>query len=140
MGPEELQELQDVVQEIGPLVPVEVLPVEALPVQAVTWVGRLLWLFARHTYLLAFFGGLVENTVFLGFLLPGGAVVGLSAVGGRAAGLPLPLLAALAAAGTTGGAVIDYLLGRSGADRVLRYRWAGRMGQRFADQLDEAAP
>jgi membrane protein DedA with SNARE-associated domain len=39
-----------------------------------------------------------------------------------------------------GGAVIDYLLGRSGADRLLYQPWAGRFGPRLAQQLDDAAP
>jgi membrane protein DedA with SNARE-associated domain len=150
MGTEELLDLQDavgelldlqgVVEEITALVPVEVLPVEPLPVQAVSWLTRLLTIFSRHAYLLAFFGALIENTVLLGFLLPGGSVVAFAAVGGRMAGLSLPLLMLLGAAGMTGGAVIDYLLGRSGADRLLYHRWAGRFGRRLAQQLDEAAP
>lgn len=150
MGEEELFELQEIVSELAEFVrvealpvealPLEALPLEALPVYAATWFARLLRLFARHAYLLAFLGALIENTIILGFLLPGGAMVALSAAGGRTAGSSLPVLVLLAASGMTCGAVIDYLLGRAGADRLLRRSWAGRFGARLADQLERAAP
>ena len=147
MGEEELTELQDLVTEIVSAIPAEALPVEPLPahvhVHAITWFARLLVIFARHAYLLAFLGALVENTVLLGFLLPGGMVVAFAGGGARAAGfslLELVALAMLAAAGMTGGAVLDYYLGLGGADRLLRHRRTGRLGRALADQLDHAAP
>src|SRR5262245_50704322 len=107
-------DLPQVVHDIAEVVPVEVLPVDRLPVHAITWFARLLTFFAHHAYLLTFFGALVENTVVLGFLLPGGAVVALAGAGGREANLSLPVLVFLAAAGMCCGAVIDYYLGRAG--------------------------
>jgi len=55
----------------------------------------------------------------LGFLLPGGTVVALAGAGARAVGLPLPVLVLLAAAGMTGGACLDYWMGRAGVARLL---------------------
>ena len=66
------------------------LPVDPLPVHAVTWLSRLLSFFGQHAYFLTFAGALIENTIFLGFLLPGGAVVALAGAGGRRAGSPCP--------------------------------------------------
>ncbi|HEX2034653.1 MAG TPA: DedA family protein [Chloroflexota bacterium] len=136
----DLQQIQDLVQDLAGVAPLEVLPVDPLPVHAVTWFARLLLFFARHAYLLAFVGALLENTIVLGFLLPGGAVVALSAAGARQAQLSLPTLVLLAAAGMTGGAVIDYFLGRAGIARLLHHRWAGRLGRRLATQLEQAEP
>ncbi|HEV2123158.1 MAG TPA: DedA family protein, partial [Chloroflexota bacterium] len=87
-----------------------------------------------------FFGALIENTVLLGFLLPGGTVVALSGAGARTAGLSLPLLIVLGAGGMTCGAVIDYALGRAGITRLLRQRWLGKVGRKLEAQLDQAAP
>jgi membrane-associated protein len=140
MGEEELADLPQVVQDIADVMPVEVLPVEALPVHAVTWFTRLLQFFAHHAYFLTFLGALVENTVILGFLLPGGAVVALAGAGGRTAGLSLPALIVLAAAGMCGGAVIDYYLGKAGIARLLHHRWMGRLGKRLAAQLEQSEP
>ncbi len=140
MEGEELLELQEVVQELVAVAPIEALPVEALPVQAIGWFARALRFFGRHAYLLAFLGALVENTILLGFLLPGGAIVALSAAGARTTGLSLPVVAALATLGMIGGAVIDYTLGRTGVAQILRQRWTGRVGRHLAEQLERAAP
>jgi membrane protein DedA with SNARE-associated domain len=117
-----------------------VLPVDPLPVHAVSWFARLLAYFAQHAYVLTFLGALVENTIVVGFLLPGGAVVALAGAGGREANLSLPALIVLAAAGMCAGAVIDYFLGRAGIARILRHPRLGRWGTRFATQLEEAEP
>lgn len=140
MGEEEQLDIPQLVQDFADVVPVEAFPVDALPVHAVSWLARLMVFFGHHAYFLAFMGALVENTVLLGFLLPGGAVVALAGAGGRSAGFSLPLLILLAASGMCGGAVIDYYLGRAGIARLLHHRWAGRWGQRLALQLEQAEP
>jgi membrane protein DedA with SNARE-associated domain len=133
-------DLPQVVHDIAEVVPVEAWPVDPLPVHALSWFARLLAFFAHHAYLLTFFGAMVENTILLGFLLPGGAVVALAGAGGRQASLSLPALVILAAAGMCVGAVIDYYLGRAGIARILRHRWMGIWGTRFAEQLEQAEP
>lgn len=141
MDPGELfTDLPELVGDVAELAPAEVLPAELAPVFAAGWIVRLLLVFGRHAYLLAFAGALVENTVFLGFLLPGGTVVALASAGGHAAGLSLPALALLAAAGMTSGAIVDYMLGRTGAARLLEHRRAGRLGRALAAQLAQAGP
>ncbi|HXI17845.1 MAG TPA: VTT domain-containing protein, partial [Chloroflexota bacterium] len=70
----------------------------------------------------------------------GGTAVVLAGAGARTAGVPLALVIALAAAGMTAGAGVDYALGRAGVARLLRHPRAGRLGRRLADQLEQAAP
>ena len=120
--------------------PVEALPVDPLPVHAVTWLSRLLSFFGQHAYFLTFAGALIENTIFLGFLLPGGAVVALAGPAGAGPELSLPLLILLATAGMVGGAFIDYLLGRAGIARLLHHPLMGHWGIRMAHQLEQAEP
>ncbi|HEV2124700.1 MAG TPA: DedA family protein, partial [Chloroflexota bacterium] len=140
---DDLSPLSALLEDLAGAVPAEALPVDALPVQAVftlTWLTRLLMMLGQHAYVLGFLGALVENTVLLGFVLPGGTIVALSGAGARTAGGSLPLLILLGAAGMTGGAVIDYYIGRSGLTRLLRQRWMGRWGQHLEAQLNSAAP
>lgn len=140
MDPSTLAELPDVVPDLVTMIPVEALPLEALPAVGSAWLTRVLHFFSRHALLLAFFGALIENTVLLGFLLPGGTVVALSGAGARNAGISLPLLIVVAGLGMTGGAVIDYYLGRAGVHQLLHRRWTGKIGKRLAHQLHSAEP
>ncbi len=104
------------------------------------WLAQALQLAGRHALSLAFFGALAENTIILGLIMPGGLVVALAAGGAREAGLPLPAVAALAGAGMTCGALLDYVLGRAGIHRLLRHPRSGPLGQRLVTELDRAAP
>ena len=155
LGPVDLEGLEEavlLVQDLLELAPVEALPIEMLPAfvvgagvaAAVTpatgWLPRALVFFGRHAYLMAFLGALIENTILLGFLLPGGAVVALAAAGARAGGLSLPVVIVLASAGMTAGATLDYLIGRSGVARLLAHPRAGRVGRFLSARLDQAAP
>jgi membrane-associated protein len=143
-----VDDLPELAGGIAGLAPAEALgvPVAALPIATLGWVARLLILFGRYAYLLAFAGALVENTLLLGFLLPGGTVVALAGAGARAAGLPLPVLIVLAAAGMTGGACVDYLVGRAGLARLLvhprlqAHPRVARAGRAVAARLEGAAP
>jgi membrane protein DedA with SNARE-associated domain len=54
--------------------------------------------------------------------------------------LGLPLLIALATAGMTTGAVLDYYLGRAGIHELLEHRVTGRLGRKLAAQLRNAQP
>ena len=127
--------------DISELVPVEILPIVPAPVQqAAGWISRLLVVFGRHALLLAFFGAFIENTVVLGFLLPGGTVVALSGAAGRTADLSLPWLIIMSALGMTAGAMTNYYCGRAGLQRVLSQPWTGRIGRELAVQLRNAEP
>ena len=137
----DLSDLPDIMPDIAELVPVEALPVDPVMVQqAAGWIGRLLAIFGRHAFLLAFFGAFIENTVVLGFLLPGGTVVALSGAAGRSASLSLPWLIVLSALGMTAGAVTNYYCGRAGLQRILSRPWTGKIGRELLKQLHSAEP
>ncbi|MSQ43639.1 MAG: DedA family protein [Chloroflexi bacterium] len=104
------------------------------------WFHPVLHALGNHSYLLVFFGSFLENTVVLGFLLPGGVAVALASAAGREVDASLPFLVALGAAGMCCGAVFDYWLGRIGAERVLLRPWVGRLGPYLLGKLDEAKP
>src|SRR5687767_3443326 len=144
MDPAELFDLQDIPEimpDVAELISIEALPALPLPVQqAAGWISRMLVVFARHALLLAFFGALIENTVVLGFLLPGGTVVALSGAAGRTASLSLPLLIIMSALGMTAGAVTNYYCGRAGLQRVLARPWTGKIGRELGTQLRNAEP
>lgn len=137
----DLQDIPDIMPDIAELVPVEALPMIPVPLQqAAGWVTRLLVVFGRHALLLAFFGAFIENTVVLGFLLPGGTVVALSGAAGRTASLSLPWLVVMSALGMTAGAMTNYYCGRAGLQRVLARPWTGRIGRELGVQLRNAEP
>ena len=104
------------------------------------WFHQVLNSLGNHSYLLVFFGSFLENTVILGFLLPGGVAVAIASAAGREVDASLPVLVALGAAGMCGGAVFDFWLGRIGAERVLLQPWVGRLGPYLLGKLDEAKP
>lgn len=136
-----LQDIPDIMPDLAELVPVEVLPVLPVPLlHAVGWVTRLMVVFSRHALLLAFFGAFIENTVVLGFLLPGGTVVALSGAAGRTANVSLPWLIIASGLGMTAGAVTNYYCGRAGLQRVLARPWTGKIGRELAHQLRNAEP
>ena len=78
--------------------------------------------YATWGYPIVFLGAMLENTILLGFLLPGGTLVVLGAAYAQNGSMELPLVAVLAWAGTVLGASLDFALGRFG----LRSRLAGR--------------
>lgn len=104
------------------------------------WFHDTLHLLGQHSYLLVFLGSFLENTVILGFLLPGGIAVAVSSAGGREADASITALYLLGTAGMTGGAIFDYMLGRLGAERVLLDPRLGRLGPFLLSKLDEAKP
>lgn len=104
------------------------------------WFHDALHVLGQHSYLIVFFGSLLENTVILGFLLPGGIAVAVTSAGGREADASISLLYLLGTAGMTGGAIFDYMLGRLGAERFLLEPRLGRLGPFLLNKLDEAKP
>jgi len=79
--------------------------------------------YAEWGYALVFLGALLENTILLGLILPGGTVVLLGAVYAQQGAMSLPLVLLLAWTGMVLGTSADYLLGRFGLRRFL----AGRL-------------
>jgi membrane-associated protein len=85
-------------------------------------------------YPLVLAGALLENTVLLGLLLPGGSLVLLGAVYAQQGMLSLPLVLVLGWLGMVLGTSIDYALGRWALHNVLcRANLAARLEPKFAD-------
>ncbi len=70
-------------------------------------------------YALVLAGALLENTILLGLVLPGGTIVLLGAVYAQQGAMSLPLVLLLAWIGMVLGTSCDYLLGRYGVRRLL---------------------
>ena len=90
----------------------------------------------RFGYLLVFLGAMLEHTVLLGIVVPGGTMVSFGGAAARLGSLQLPLAIACGAAGILSGASIDYWLGRTG---LLRLLLRSRFGPRLGPSLDRAA-
>ena len=90
----------------------------------------------RFGYALVFLGAMLEHTVLLGLVIPGGTMVSLGGAAAKLGSLRLPLTIACGAAGILTGASIDYWLGRTG---LLRLLLRTRFGPRLRPSLDRAA-
>lgn len=75
--------------------------------------------FDTFGYPLTFFGALLENTVFLGLILPGGSMVLASAAYARLGDLQWPAVLLLGWTGMVLGNCIDYWLGRKALRPLL---------------------
>ena len=68
-------------------------------------------LYGRFGYLFVCLGSFLENTLFFGWLLPGGLVVSLGGFYIKSAGLSLPLVMIVSILGSTMGKMLDYWIG-----------------------------
>ncbi|MGH2368366.1 MAG: DedA family protein [Chloroflexota bacterium] len=96
----------------------------------------LLAAYDRFGYLLVFFGALMEHSILLGLIIPGGTLVTIGGAAARLESLRLPLTMAVGALGMLSGACIDYWIGHSGLSRLLL---RSRLGRRLRPALDRAA-
>lgn len=84
-------------------------------------------------YPIVFLGALLENTVLLGLVLPGGTLVMLGAVYAHNGPMSLPVVLLLAVLGMVCGTSLDYALGRLGLQSaVRRTRFGPRLEPRLA--------
>jgi membrane protein DedA with SNARE-associated domain len=84
-------------------------------------------------YPIVFLGAMLENTILLGLILPGGTLVMLGAVYAHDGSMALPLVLLLAFLGMVTGTSLDYALGRLGLQSALsRTRFAPRLEPRLA--------
>jgi membrane protein DedA with SNARE-associated domain len=74
-------------------------------------------LFDRYGYWVVFFGTLSENTLLLGFIVPGAIVVILAGISAGAGDLSLPIAYLIGLAGTIIGDTLSYCMGRFGWSR-----------------------
>ncbi|MDP3910139.1 MAG: DedA family protein [Gemmatimonadales bacterium] len=84
---------------------------------AVDWVRAL---FESHGLLVVFFGTLLENTLLLGFFVPGALIILLAGVSAQDGVLSVPGAFALGLAGTVLGDTVSYFMGRFGWSRIGR--------------------
>ena len=90
-------------------------------------------LFESYGYWVVFGGTLLENTLFLGLLVPGVLVIFLAGLEAEEGSLALPQVLGLGIAGTVLGDTISYTVGRLFWRRLLR----GEVAARWAERLRE---
>ena len=74
-------------------------------------------LFEDYGYWVVFFGTLTENTLLLGFIVPGAIIVTIAGIAAQDGDISLPIAYVLALLGTIIGDTISYCLGRFGWSR-----------------------
>ena len=80
---------------------------------------RLESLFAEYGYLVVFLGVLLENSMFLGLLVPGSIILILGGLSAQNGSINIWYVIALAIAGTIIGDTLSYVVGRLGLTRRL---------------------
>jgi membrane protein DedA with SNARE-associated domain len=91
-------------------------------------------LFESYGYWVVFFGTFLENTLFLGLLVPGVLVMLLAGLSAHEGMLSLPVVIVLGIAGTVTGDTVSYVVGRLGWHRALT-RLAGDRFNRWSEGL-----
>jgi len=91
-------------------------------------------LFESYGYWVVFFGAFLENTFFLGLLVPGVFVMLLAGLSVHEGTLSLPPTLALGIAGTAAGDTVSYVAGRLGWHRILT-RLGGERFNRWSEAL-----
>jgi membrane-associated protein len=91
-------------------------------------------LFNSYGYWVVFFGTFLENTLFLGLLVPGVLVMLLAGLSAHEGTLSLPAVIVLGVAGTVAGDTVSYVVGRLGWHRALT-RLAGDRFNRWSEGL-----
>ena len=91
-------------------------------------------LFESYGYWVVFFGTFLENTLFLGLLVPGVLVMLLAGLSAHEGMLSLPVVIVLGIAGTVAGDTVSYVIGRLGWHRFLA-RLGGERFHRWSEGL-----
>ena len=81
--------------------------------------GKVERLFADYGYYVVFFGVLVENSMFLGLLVPGAIILILAGLAAENGSINIWYVFALAITATIIGDTISYLIGRLGWTRLI---------------------
>lgn len=93
-------------------------------------------LFADYGYYLVFFGVLLENSLFLGFLVPGALILVLAGLAAENGSINVWWVLALGVSATIMGDTISYMIGRAGWTRVLQRGGMGDMIERVRVQME----
>ena len=91
-------------------------------------------LFESYGYWVVFLGAFLENTLFLGLLVPGALVMLLAGLSAQQGLLSLPLALGLGIAGTAAGDTVSYVIGRLGWHRLLT-RLGGDRFSRWSEAI-----
>jgi len=101
------------------------------------WVlGRIERLFADYGYHVVFLGVLLENSMFLGLLVPGAIILILGGLAAENGSINLGLVIGLGIAATLIGDTLSYGIGRMGWARALERRSMGGMVGRVRDAME----
>ncbi len=90
------------------------------PQRASEWsLRKLQQLFKNYGYYVVFFGVFLENSMFLGFLVPGSVILILGGLAAQNGSINISYVLALAVAATIAGDTMSYGIGRMGWTRIL---------------------
>lgn len=93
-------------------------------------------LFADYGYYLVFFGVLLENSMFLGFLVPGALILILAGLAAENGSINIWWVLGLGISATIIGDTMSYFIGRAGWTRVLQRGGMGEMIERVRVQME----
>jgi membrane protein DedA with SNARE-associated domain len=88
-------------------------------------------LFESYGYWVVFLGTLLENTLFLGLIVPGAVILLAAGLFAHEGIVSLPIAIAVGVAGTIVGDTISYTVGRVGWHRIFRNRPFGRWSEKI---------
>lgn len=99
-------------------------------------IGKLESLFRDYGYLVVFIGVLLENSMFLGLLVPGAIILILAGLAAENGSINIWLVLLLGVLATILGDTISYAIGRMGWTRVLQRGSFGSLMERMRGTLD----
>jgi len=98
--------------------------------------GRVEHLFKDYGYYVVFFGVLAENSMFLGFLVPGTIILMLAGLSAENGSISLPIVIALGIAAALIGDTISYQVGRMGWTKVFDRGSIGEMIEKVRGPME----
>ena len=101
------------------------------------WIlGRVERLFKDYGYYVVFFGILAENSMFLGFLVPGTIILMLAGLSAENGSINLPIVIALGIVAALIGDTVSYQIGRMGWTRVFDRAGMGDMIEKVRGPME----
>jgi len=93
-------------------------------------------LFKDYGYWVVFFGVLLENSMFLGLLVPGSIILILAGLAAENGAINVYYVIGLAAVATIIGDTVSYLIGRFGGTKALERAGVGDMVERVREPME----
>jgi membrane protein DedA with SNARE-associated domain len=101
------------------------------------WIlARVEHLFKDYGYYVVFFGVLAENSMFLGFLVPGTIILMLAGLSAQNGSISLPIVIVLGIAGALIGDTVSYQIGRMGWTKVFDRAGMGDMIEKVRGPME----